>query len=149
LEGSGFSEQRWTPLDHVYWWANAPLIINGNLGTDLAGAIIVESEFDALLLCQELRNQFTIIATGSTSNGPSAALIEILRHRSFVLIALDNDEAGAKAAWRRWMALKNAIRAPIPASWGKDHTEAHLNGHNLNWWMEAAYGIVIKSNTEE
>lgn len=127
---------------------NDPLIINGNLGTDVAGAIIVESELDAILLCQELRNQFVIIATGSTSNGLSAALIDSLKQRPFVWIALDSDSVGGKAAWEKWMGLKNAIRTPIPVSWGKDHTEAHQNGHDLNLWMEAAYEILMEANTE-
>jgi len=125
-----------------------PMIINGHLNTDVAAAIVIESELDGILLAQELRNEFVFIATGSTANGPSVELIDSLTRRSFVWIALDSDTAGAKAAWEKWMGLKNAIRTPIPASWGKDHTEAHQNGYDLNLWMEAAYEIVMGANTE-
>ena len=128
---------------------NAPLIINGHLTTDRAAALIVESELDAILLCQELRNKFVIVATGSTSNGPSEKMIEDLQRRPFVLVSLDSDEAGGKASWSRWLnVLRNACRTPVPGSWGKDHTEAHIAGHDLNLWLSTAYEIVMEMNME-
>ena len=81
-----------------------------------------------------------IIATGSTSNGPSEQMVDDLKQRPFVLVSLDSDKAGAKAAWVKWIkVLPNATRAPMPTSWGKDHTEAHLTSHDLNKWLSAAY----------
>lgn len=129
---------------------NAPMIINGDLGVDVAAAIVVESELDAILLCQELKAHLLIVATGSTSNGPSEELVADLRKRPFVLVALDSDEAGGKAAWKKWMnVLQNAIRAPVPASWGKDPTEAFKSGHDLNQWLSAAYDMVMEVNRVE
>ena len=121
---------------------NAPLIINSNLPRDDTPAIIVESELDAILLCQELHEDLLIIATGSTANGPSAQIIDDLRQRPFVLVSLDSDNAGAKASWAKWInVLPNGQRAPVPMSWGKDHTEAHLDGHDLNQWLSATYTL--------
>lgn len=121
---------------------NAPMIINGDRPYDVTVGIIVESELDAILLCQELKTNCMIVATGSTSNGPTEELIADLRRRPFVLVALDNDAAGGKASSEKWLsALRNACRAPVPPSWGKDHTDAHLAGHDLNLWFSAGCGI--------
>ncbi|WP_136796194.1 primase-helicase zinc-binding domain-containing protein [Desulfosediminicola ganghwensis] len=120
---------------------NEPLIIDAALE---APALVVESELDGMLLAQELTTPVMIIAAGSTSNGPSVELKRRLSQRPFVLVSLDNDEAGAKSSWQRWIAyLPNAARAPLPGSWGaKDHTEAYLKGHDLNIWLRAARRLV-------
>ena len=118
---------------------NAPLAIGADHPAEHTGAVVVEGELDAQLLAQEIPGPLLIVASGSTSNGPDAAMVEDLTRRPFVLISLDADEAGSRAAWRRWMpALPNATRAPMLAAWGKDHTEAYLAGRNLGEWYEAA-----------
>ena len=117
---------------------NRPLVIGAEHPAESTGAVIVESELDALLLAQEITGPVLIIATGSTSNGPDAAMVADLNRRPFVLVALDSDKAGGKAAWEKWMStIPNASRAPILAAWGKDHTDAFLAGHDLREWFAA------------
>ena len=117
---------------------NRPLVIGAEHPAESTGAVIVESELDALLLAQEITGPVLIIATGSTSNGPDAAMVADLNRRPFVLVALDSDKAGGRAAWQRWMStIPNASRAPVPAAWGKDHTDAFLAGHDLREWFAA------------
>lgn len=117
---------------------NAPLVIGAEHPVESTGAVIVESELDAMLLHQEITVPVLIIATGSTSNGPDEAMVEDLTRRPFALIALDTDPAGGKAAWKRWMGIiPNATRAPIPAAWGTDPTDAFLAGHDLREWFAA------------
>lgn len=124
---------------------DTPMIINGHLGTDIAAAIVVESELDAILLAQELKVRNVIIATGGASNGPTDEMIADLSRRPFVLVAFDNDRAGGRAAWERWMSpLRNAVRAAVPPSMGKDITEAHLAGLDLNVWFSAGCNIVME-----
>lgn len=126
---------------------NAPLVINSHRQRDATPAIIVESELDGLLLWQELNDDFFVVASGSTSNGPSKEMMEDLLKRPFVLIALDGDKAGGKASWTKWLnIMSNGYRTPIPSSWGNDHTEAYLSGHNLNQWLSAAYRMVMDTN---
>ena len=121
---------------------NRPLIINADQPLETTPALIVESELDAILLSQELEQVLLVVATGSTSNGPSQKLIEDLKQRPFVLVSLDTDAAGGAAAWGKWMkVLENAVRTLVPVGYGKDHFEAHKNGLNLNLWIEAAYII--------
>lgn len=118
---------------------NAPLVIGADHPSESTGAVIVESELDAMLLSQEITTPVLIIACGSTSNGPDAAMVADLNRRPFVLVALDSDKAGGKAAWQRWMGVvSNATRAPVPTTWGKDHTDAFLAGHDLRKWFAMA-----------
>ena len=118
---------------------NRPLIIGVDHPAEQTGAVIVESELDAMLLSQEITTPVLIIAMGSTSNGPDQVMVADLTRRPFVLISLDSDPAGGKAAWQRWMStIRNATRAPVPARWGKDHCDAHLAGHNLGEWFRLA-----------
>ena len=121
---------------------NAPLVIGAEHPVESAGAIVVESELDAMLLHQELTGPVLIIAMGSTSNGPDETMVEDLTNRPFVLVALDSDKAGGRASWQKWMStIPNATRAPIPAPWGKDHTDAFLAGHDLRQWLAMALRI--------
>ena len=122
--------------------SNGPLVIGADHPAESTGAVIVESELDAMLLHQEIPGPVLIIATGSTSHGPDAAMVADLTRRPFVLISLDADPAGGKAAWRKWMgALPRATRAPVPATWGKDHTDAFLAGHDIGEWFRLALRI--------
>ncbi|MBM9536172.1 CHC2 zinc finger domain-containing protein [Desulfobulbus alkaliphilus] len=121
---------------------NAPLVIGAEHPVKATGAVIVESELDAMLLWQEIPTQVLIVATGSTSNGPDEAMAADLNRRPFVLVALDTDTAGAKAAWGKWMGtIPNATRTPIPATWGTDPTDAFLAGHDLGEWFRAALRV--------
>ena len=116
--------------------SNRPLVIGADHPPETTGAIVVESELDALLLAQEIPGPVLILATGSTSNGPDAAMVADLTRRPSVLISLDADAAGGKAAGRWFSALPNAT--PAPPWGGKDHTDAHLAGHNLSEWFGLA-----------
>ena len=118
---------------------NAPLVIGAEHPVESTGAVVVESELDGLLLAQEIPGAVLIIACGSTSNGPDEVMVADLAKRPFVIIALDADKAGGRAAWQRWMGtIPNATRAPVPARWGSDHTDAFLSGHDLRQWFAMA-----------
>jgi hypothetical protein len=119
--------------------SNRPLVIGADHPVEQTGAVVVESELDAMLLHQEITGPLLIIATGSTSNGPDETMVEDLARRPFVLVALDSDKAGGRASWQKWMStIPNATRAPVPATWGKDHTDAFLAGHDLCEWFAMA-----------
>ncbi len=122
--------------------SNTPLVIGAEHPVESAGAIVVESELDSMLLHQEITGAVLIIAMGSTSNGPDETMVEDLTRRPFVLVALDSDKAGGRASWQKWMStIPNATRAPIPAAWGTDPTDAFLAGHDLRQWFAMALRI--------
>lgn len=112
---------------------------------DSQPAIIVESELDAILLWQELRNNFTIIAMGSAQIKPDEKLTGLLKAAPFIFICLDSDKTGAKQAHNYWLkTFDNAVRVAIPKKYGKDITEAHLNGLKLNQLVGVGYEFVIE-----
>ncbi len=100
--------------------------------------VIVEGEFDALLLGQELRRApglpgwAAVVTLGSASSRPDlAARSEMLAAPAW-FVATDADEAGEKAA-SGWPARALRVRPPDPF---KDWTEAAQAGIDLrSWWL--------------
>lgn len=121
--------------------SSVPMVIGS--GND--PAIIVESELDAILLSQEIRNPFTFISMGSAQIKPDEKLAEHLRSVLFIFVCLDSDQAGAKQAHKYWLSeFDNAVRVAIPKKYGKDPTEAFLNGLDLNMVASLGYEFVIE-----
>lgn len=109
-----------------------------------ATAVIVESELDAILLCQEVKRPLYIVAMGSAAIKPSPELLERLVLSPVLLVALDNDAAGAKASSWWTKNLPGASRTLTPKQYGKDFTEAFLHGLDLNEWMGAALEVYVE-----
>ena len=110
-------------------------------------AIIVESELDAILLAQEITGEIFIIALGSSSIKPDSHLLEKLSFCPVVLVALDTDKAGAKASqW--WLEnVSNSCRTITPKKYGKDITEAFINGLDLKAWLSACLELYCENST--
>lgn len=111
-----------------------PLIIPGGV----AACIVVESELDAILLHQEAGDMVTAVALGSASNRPDRATAAVLQQAEMVLVSLDADAAGARAAWGWWHEHYPRARR-WPTINGKDPGEAHQNGLDLRAWIGAAF----------
>jgi DNA primase len=112
-------------------------------------AIVVESELDAILLAQEIKRPLFIVALGSAQVKPSEELLERLALCSALLVALDNDAAGAKAALWWQENLPGCHRTLTPSRYGKDFGEAFKNGLDLNTWTSAAMTIYASTLTTE
>ena len=100
-------------------------------------AVIVESELDGLLLSQEAGDLCAIMALGSATNKANKESHELLRAMPVILISLDTDEAGAKAAWTFWPDTYGKAARRWPCIKGKDPSEAKLNGLDLRNWIIA------------
>ena len=113
---------------------------------DASVAVIVESELDAILLSQELKNEALVIALGSVTNRPDKKLTDILRHSvDHILIALDTDNAGGKQCYDFWVKqFPKSSRCILPSKYGKDPTEAALNGLDLYKWFRVGLKIAKK-----
>ncbi len=106
-------------------------------------AMIVESELDAILLNQEAGDLIVVVALGSVKNKPDTVVTDMLGNADIVLVALDSDEAGAKASWGWWLKqFPNATRWPTP--FGKDPSAAYQSGLSLKAWVTA--GITSENN---
>jgi hypothetical protein len=117
------------------------------IGTpDQTTGVIVESELDAILLTQEAARPLYIVALGSTSMKPCDNLKASLWRCPAVLVALDNDEAGAKAA-RTWLeGVPGSFLTLTPDN--KDLTDAYLAGLDLNTWLSASMALYCETLTE-
>lgn len=110
----------------------APRLFFGN-GPVVAGLplVIVEGEFDALLLGQELDGLAKVATLGGASSRPEAATFGPLLAAFPWFIATDADSAGDKAA-EGWPRCARRIRPPGAF---KDWTEMHAARINLrDWW---------------
>lgn len=103
--------------------------------------MIVESEFDAMLLWQELGSLFkAYIALGSASTKPNFVDIkQCIESTNTVFFCPDQDKAGIKALESWKYVYPNIIPVELPC--GKDPTEAYQNGVNLKKWGLSLLGI--------
>ena len=99
--------------------------------------VIVEGEFDALLLGQEIGHLAVVVTLGSASSRPDLATRAKMLAACPWYIATDSDEAGDKAA-SDWPAVARRVRPPGAF---KDWTEAAQAGMNLRrWWSDRLGG---------
>ncbi len=101
-------------------------------------AVILESELDGILLSQEIRRKLFIVALGSAAVKPDEKLLEKLEQCPVVLIALDTDTAGGKAALWWLQNVSGCHRTVTPTRYGKDISEAFMNGMRLNDWLSVS-----------
>ena len=99
--------------------------------------VIVEGEFDALLLTQELCDLAAVVTLGSASARPTPVVLARMLAAAPWFVATDNDPAGDKA-FENWPASVRRVRPP---GHFKDWTEAKAGGVNLHrFWMEIFAG---------
>jgi len=104
---------------------------------DRGAAVIVESELDGLLLKQEVGDLCAAVALGTVQAKPDTRTDALLKSAKTILISLDSDEAGAKAAWDFWLKQYGKKVKRWPCLKGKDPSEARLNGLDLRAWIIA------------
>jgi DNA primase len=112
---------------------SAPLILNPERGA----ACILESELDAILLDQESGDLITSVSIGTAPGKPDVKAHEILQRAETILISLDNDNAGATAAWVFWPETYPGKAKRWPTIKGKDPSAAWLAGLDLRAWIVA------------
>ena len=100
--------------------------------------VVVEGEFDALLLGQELAEMAAVLTLGSASARPDGRALRAMQAASPWYIATDADAAGDKSA-DAWPARARRVRPPSPF---KDWCEAKTAGVDLNrWWRDILTGV--------
>jgi DNA primase len=110
--------------------------------------VIVESELDGLLVDQEVVDSVGTVALGTAQAKPDAETERLLRGADILLIALDFDEAGARASWKYWLeTYPNARRWPTPT--GKDPSDYFQQGGNVRGWIEAGLSSEKPSKGKE
>jgi hypothetical protein len=95
--------------------------------------VIVEGEFDALLLGHALADLAAVVTLGSASAHPGPRILGPLLAAHPWYVATDHDPAGDGAA-ARWPVSTRRVPPPAPY---KDWTEARRDGvHLRRWWEE-------------
>jgi hypothetical protein len=97
--------------------------------------VIVEGEFDALLLGQELDDLAAVATLGGTgSTKPEPIILGSMLTAFPWFVATDADDSGDKAAARWESTRARRVRPPEPS---KDWTDARRSGVNLRrWWAD-------------
>lgn len=88
--------------------------------------VVVEGEFDALLLDQEIGEHAAVITIGSASNSLTPDLLRVLLPAAPWFVASDNDAPGDKFA-DSWPARAKRVK---PYTEIKDWTDLHSTGYN-------------------
>jgi len=122
---------------------NAPRYINIPGGQyDLYGAdqmqqreraILCEGEFDTMLLWETVGDVADVLTFGSASIRDTSDWMPYLMSIKQLYVALDNDEAGEKAA-QEWLAFTERARRAAPPAGHKDLTDAWRGGVDLRSW---------------
>jgi hypothetical protein len=104
-------------------------------GQDKTAAVVIESELDGLLLNQEAGDLAGAVAMGSAQAKPDTATHDRLTAAAVILVSLDTDDAGARAAWAFWPETYGGKAKRWPSIKGKDASDARLNGLDLREWI--------------
>ncbi len=127
----------WTERDHFGKYFEVP---GGSNCTAIYGflvnqyAVVVESELDAICLCQEIGEFCTCIATGGVAKRPDENTVSWLRGRRLVLYSQDFDDAGC-ANFDYWRETFPNLRA-WPSESGKSPADSYtLDGVSLSEWF--------------
>lgn len=104
---------------------------------DKGAVVVVESELDGLLLYQIAVDLCGVVALGNAQARPDPPTHELLQNTPLILVALDSDDAGAKASWQFWPQTYGAKARRWPSILGKDASEARQKGLNIRDWLIA------------
>lgn len=116
---------------------NGPLVV-GKAG---APVVVLEAEIDALAVFVGLGGACVAVGLGSAMNRPTVESEPWLRSASRILVALDRDEAGAKAAaW--WLA---SYRAALRWGAAGAKSPADMPRDSLRLWYAA--GLQAQADT--
>lgn len=105
--------------------------------------LVLESEFDALLIQQEAAELLYCVALGGSTKPIDACTDDLLKKAKNILFLPDYDAAGA-LAWVKWKRLFPGIHRILTPK-GKAAGDAFIEGVNLREWIEA--GITNSNKT--
>ncbi|NDY56678.1 hypothetical protein G3N56_07965 [Desulfovibrio sulfodismutans] len=111
--------------------------------------VIIETERDAAMVWQHTHPLHVgVMGTGSATAWPDATAAAILSRAALILLALDSDQAGAKA--RGWWEdhFPASRRWPAPPSAGKDPGEAIGCGLDIRAWVLAGIPSHVRREME-
>lgn len=123
------------PPKYLALQGSVPALFNAGALPGARVAVVVEGEFDALLLGQFLPPGWAAVTMGSASLTPNATFLPYFSGLERALLCLDNDAAGenGRAAWQRLLGAAEPL-PPLPDG-AKDVTEFWRQGGDLRAWF--------------
>lgn len=107
--------------------------------------VIVEGEFDTLVLGEAIGGLAGVVTLGSASTEPTPSILGRFLTAAPWYLAMDNDPAGGLAA-AKWQAYGRARFVRLPPRY-KDWTEAGADGVNLGrWWADRIAGRNLRQD---
>ena len=112
----------------------------------LKALLIIESEFDAILVQQFAEDLVCCIALGGSSKPLDLQTYKQIKACPLVLFLPDFDQAGRKALekWMKWFPHLERIFTPLEKSAG----DAYLNGIDLREWLEGCLAESFRKNSK-
>lgn len=102
--------------------------------TSIPCSIILESEFDALLIQQFTSDLVYCVALGGSTKNPDHLTDQLLRSTQLLLFCPDFDKPGA-IAWSKWKDMFPQIHKILTPD-GKGAGDYFQNGGDLRQWLE-------------
>ena len=100
--------------------------------------VVLESELDGILIHQEAGDLVNVIALGNSSRKPTVPSHALLRRSARILLALDRDAAGVKAAaWFQDTYGEDMAEDMPPPAPHKDAGELAQAGGDVRTWVMA------------
>lgn len=99
-------------------------------------ALVVESEFDGMLLVQEIGEFCTCVALGGATKKPDSETINWLKKRGLILYSLDCDKAG-REQYEYWRSHFSNLRAWQAETRKSPADSFILDGIDLKKWFYA------------
>jgi DNA primase len=105
----------------------------------IRSTVLVEAEFDAMLIIQEAGDICNCVALGGANKKPQIPLRDWLRKQKTVLFSLDFDDAG-KHEYSNWQKNYTNLE-PWPVPEEKSPGDYFTAGGNLKKWVQAGLKI--------
>ncbi|MBF0525432.1 MAG: toprim domain-containing protein, partial [Deltaproteobacteria bacterium] len=155
----GFKIRRLAGPGLVKYGKYQSIIAPGSVGCMVIGdnpempVVILEGEFDAILLNQIAGDMTNVVALGSANAQPDRETFSFIQKSPVALVALDSDDAGSKATWSGWLStLTNKYRFVMPSRPDgqryKDPTEYYQSGGDLRLWVKAGMKLANKKRNQ-
>lgn len=111
--------------------------------TSSNAVVIVEAEFDAMLIAQEAGDLCACVALGGAQKRPSHTLRQWLLNKKLILFALDFDEAGKKEYFYWQQFYQNLEPWPVPDE--KSPEDYFKTGGKIRDWISSGICLEKKS----
>ena len=110
-------------------------------------ALILESEFDSLLIQQSASDLVYCVALGGSTKPIDFATDQLLRKTSTIFFSPDFDDAGG-VAWIKWKKMFPTINRLVSPD-KKSAGDAYIAGYDLREWIKEALNSKCRPNSNE